>query len=31
MNWAWLTGQITVESMKDEHPAEYDRMFGKKK
>jgi cytochrome b subunit of formate dehydrogenase len=31
MNWAWLTGQTTVEYMKDEHPAEYDRVFGKKK
>jgi cytochrome b subunit of formate dehydrogenase/nitrate/TMAO reductase-like tetraheme cytochrome c subunit len=30
MNWAWLTGQVTVEFMKDEHPAEYDRRFGKK-
>jgi cytochrome b subunit of formate dehydrogenase/nitrate/TMAO reductase-like tetraheme cytochrome c subunit len=31
MNWAWLTGQVTVEFMKDEHPAEYDRTFGKKR
>jgi cytochrome b subunit of formate dehydrogenase len=30
MNWAWLTGQTTVEFMKDEHPAEYDRVFRKK-
>ena len=30
MNWAWLTGQTTVEYMKDEHPAEYERLFGKK-
>jgi len=30
MNWAWLTGQVTVEFMKDEHPAEYDRRFGRK-
>jgi hypothetical protein len=30
MNWAWLTGQTTVEYMKDEHPAEYERRFGKK-
>jgi cytochrome b subunit of formate dehydrogenase len=30
MNWVWLTGQTTVEFMKDEHPAEYDRLFRKK-
>jgi cytochrome b subunit of formate dehydrogenase len=30
MNWAWLTGQTTVEFMKEEHPAEYDRLFRKK-
>ncbi|HSB19221.1 MAG TPA: cytochrome c3 family protein [Anaeromyxobacteraceae bacterium] len=30
MNWAWLTGQTTVEFMKDEHPAEYERVYGKK-
>jgi cytochrome b subunit of formate dehydrogenase len=28
MNWAWLTGQTSVEFMKDEHPAEYEREFG---
>ena len=32
MNWAWITGQSpTVEFMKDEHPAEYDKTIGKKK
>jgi cytochrome b subunit of formate dehydrogenase len=31
MNWAWLTGQTTVEFMKEEHPAEYDRVFGRKR
>jgi cytochrome b subunit of formate dehydrogenase len=30
MNWAWITGQTTVEFMKDEHPAEYDRVYRKK-
>jgi cytochrome b subunit of formate dehydrogenase len=30
MNWAWLNGQTTLEYMKDEHPAEYDRVFGPK-
>jgi cytochrome b subunit of formate dehydrogenase len=30
MNWAWLNGQTTLEYMKDEHPAEYERMFGPK-
>ena len=28
MNWAWLNGQTTLEYMKDEHEAEYDRVFG---
>ncbi|HET7754558.1 MAG TPA: cytochrome b/b6 domain-containing protein, partial [Anaeromyxobacteraceae bacterium] len=28
MNWAWLTGQTSVEFMKDEHPVEYEREFG---
>jgi cytochrome b subunit of formate dehydrogenase len=28
MNWAWLNGQTTLEYMKDEHPAEYERTFG---
>ena len=28
MNWAWLNGQTTLEYMKDEHAAEYERMFG---
>jgi len=31
MNWAWITGQTTLEFMKDEHPAEYDKTFGKKR
>ena len=31
MNWAWLNGQTTLEYMKDEHPAEYDRVFGDRK
>jgi cytochrome b subunit of formate dehydrogenase len=30
MNWAWLNGQTTLEYMKDEHPAEYERVFGDK-
>jgi cytochrome b subunit of formate dehydrogenase len=28
MNWAWLNGQTSLEYMKDEHAAEYDRVFG---
>jgi cytochrome b subunit of formate dehydrogenase len=28
MNWTWLTGQTTLEYMKEEHPAEYERVFG---
>ncbi len=28
MNWTWLNGQTTLEYMKDEHAAEYDRVFG---
>ena len=28
MNWAWLNGQTTLEYMKDEHAAEYERVFG---
>ncbi|GEJ58667.1 cytochrome b/b6 domain-containing protein [Anaeromyxobacter diazotrophicus] len=31
MNWAWLNGQTTLEYMKDEHAAEYDRVFGEDK
>jgi cytochrome b subunit of formate dehydrogenase len=27
MNWTWLTGQTTLEYMKDEHPAEFERVF----
>jgi cytochrome b subunit of formate dehydrogenase len=26
MNWAWLNGRITVEALKHEHGAEYDRI-----
>ncbi len=26
MNWAWLNGRITVETLKHEHPLEYDRL-----
>jgi hypothetical protein len=29
MNWTWLTGQTTLEHMKEEHAAEYERTFGK--
>jgi len=25
MSWIWLNGQISLEAMRDEHPAEYDR------
>ena len=28
MNWTWLTGQTTLEYMKEEHAEEYDRLFG---
>jgi hypothetical protein len=28
MNWAWLNGRITVETMKHEHVLEYERMKG---
>jgi cytochrome b subunit of formate dehydrogenase len=28
MNWTWLNGQTTLEYMKEEHGAEYDRVFG---
>jgi cytochrome b subunit of formate dehydrogenase/nitrate/TMAO reductase-like tetraheme cytochrome c subunit len=30
MNWAWLNGRTTIEYMKDEHPAEYEKVFKKK-
>jgi cytochrome b subunit of formate dehydrogenase/nitrate/TMAO reductase-like tetraheme cytochrome c subunit len=26
MNWAWINGKITVEALKHEHPAEYERI-----
>lgn len=26
MNWAWLNGRISVESLKHEHPLEYERL-----
>jgi cytochrome b subunit of formate dehydrogenase len=26
MNWAWLNGRISIETMKHEHPLEYERM-----
>jgi cytochrome b subunit of formate dehydrogenase len=26
MNWAWLNGRITLEAMKHEHPAEYEKL-----
>ncbi len=28
MNWAWLSGRITVEDLKHEHPLEYERLKG---
>jgi cytochrome b subunit of formate dehydrogenase len=30
MNWAWLNGHTTVEYMKEEHAAEYERVFNQK-
>jgi cytochrome b subunit of formate dehydrogenase len=30
MNWAWLNGHTTLEYMKEEHGAEYERVFGDK-
>ncbi len=29
MNWTWLTGQTTLEYMKEEHAEEYERTFGR--
>jgi len=29
MNWAWINGRISVETLKHEHPIEYERMKGK--
>jgi hypothetical protein len=26
MNWAWLTGRISLETMKHEHALEYERL-----
>ncbi|HEX7629520.1 MAG TPA: cytochrome B, partial [Candidatus Methylomirabilis sp.] len=26
MNWTWLTGRISEEMLRHEHPREYDRM-----
>jgi formate dehydrogenase subunit gamma len=30
MNWLWLTGKISTKKLKQEHPAEYDYLFGNK-
>lgn len=30
MSWIWLTGKISTEEMKHEHPLEYEEMFGRK-
>ncbi|BDG09274.1 cytochrome b/b6 domain-containing protein [Anaeromyxobacter paludicola] len=30
MNWTWLTGETTLEFMKDEHPLEYEKAEEKK-
>lgn len=29
MSWSWLTGKMSVEKLKHEHPLEYDHLFGK--
>jgi hypothetical protein len=29
MNWAWINGRISVEMLKHEHGAEYDRIKDK--
>lgn len=29
MSWLWLTGRISLEDMKHEHPLEYEQLFGK--
>jgi cytochrome b subunit of formate dehydrogenase/nitrate/TMAO reductase-like tetraheme cytochrome c subunit len=28
MSWIWLNGKISLEAMRDEHPAEYERLKG---
>ncbi len=29
MSWTWLTGRISAEELRHEHPLEYERLFGK--
>ncbi|MDA8170063.1 MAG: hypothetical protein M0Z59_10275 [Nitrospiraceae bacterium] len=29
MSWTWITGKVTADYMKHEHPLEYEKMFGK--
>jgi cytochrome b subunit of formate dehydrogenase len=31
MSWIWLNGKISLEAMRDEHPAEYERRTGPEK
>ncbi len=31
MNWMWLTGKMTTEELKHNHPAEYDYLYGNEK
>ncbi len=31
MSWVWLTGKISLEQMKEEHPAEFDKLREKEK
>jgi hypothetical protein len=31
MNMVWLTGRLSIEKMKHEHPLEYELEFGDKK
>jgi cytochrome b subunit of formate dehydrogenase/nitrate/TMAO reductase-like tetraheme cytochrome c subunit len=31
MSWIWLNGQISLEAMRDEHPAEYEQMMKSRK
>jgi hypothetical protein len=28
MNWTWLTGRITRKELIEEHPLEYEKLFG---